>query len=143
MARGNRFLSNGSRTFDPILEGTRRVYFGSWSAIRCPRNFYQFTRSAAPWPENWPAIHRQRKSNRQPRPAVPYVWSAAQGARAGKFNCQTLEIKKAATGAACSRYERFLFKAIGTFFPLVFWDIFRVVIAQHRLAANRLTIAAG
>jgi len=41
-ARGRRekIAKSGKKitTFDPILEGTRRVYFGSWSAIQCPRN---------------------------------------------------------------------------------------------------------
>jgi len=70
--RGAKIAKSGKKTttFDPISEGTRRVYFGSWSAIRRPRNLHQFTRSASPWPEKWPAIRRQQTSNHRTRPAA-------------------------------------------------------------------------
>ena len=53
-----------------------------------------------------------RASNHWTRPAILYVWGIVQAARGRLFNCQSLEIKKAATGAAYRRYERLSIQSI-------------------------------
>ena len=88
------------------FKGPDFFYFGSWSAIRCPRTLRQFTRSAAPWPENWPAIRRVRTSIRQPRPAARRFWGLLERPRAASLTVNHWDIKKAATGAALARYMR-------------------------------------